>query len=290
MIICGNENVLGAATLNTTLDVVGATTLNTTLNVGGETLLDTTLIVLGATSLQNTLDVAGATTILGAATLENTLNVVGVTTLNTTLNVGGETTLGGATTLDTTLNVLGATTLRGPTTSTVVPGFIGDGSQLTNLPPSKIPLWRTFTNTRLDYGVGTNAVDPEADPTAYVSTQVKFSGNNAQPGVYLCVTHLTNLYFTYLEVSSSITVTWDGTNVRGFSNYQRFQAPFPDTEIVSWLSPIYQEIIFNTSSIPSTDTGQFWVTYNSTFPIPGTIVPEVQFLNIDVYFLGAFPS
>ncbi len=108
--VSGASELVGAATLSSTLDVTGATTLSSTLDVTGATALSSTLDVTGATTLDSSLAVTGASTLSGATSVGSTLGVTGATTLSSTLTVAQ------ATTLETTLNVTGSTSVGGTMT------------------------------------------------------------------------------------------------------------------------------------------------------------------------------
>lgn len=220
------------------------------------------------------------------------------------LNVNNNALIGGNVGIGGNLGVAGTVTAAHTITSTEsgvgVPGFIGDGSGLYNLPPPGLTKFHTFTNgsSITNYGVTVNSVDPMIVMN-YVTTQVDMKNTptaaGAPVGAYLAVTRLsltpsTGLELPYLENSSSVSFVWDGTSCYGYSSYQRFQG----VTVLGWENPAYSEITFQSSDVPpdplTTPVSSFYVTYTSVplLPItPPTVLgePPQTYLNVDVYYL-----
>ncbi len=136
----GDLTVSGDLSVAGDLVFTGAISLDDlTLN---SLVVNTTSLLKGAVALDTTLSVTGASTLIGGVTAKSTLDVEGASTLNTLAvtsgaNVDGSVTVGAGLSVDGASAFKGGATVTGNlvTSGTVQAGyFVGDGSQLTNLP------------------------------------------------------------------------------------------------------------------------------------------------------------
>ena len=277
------------------LSVAAALNVGTNLVVGGNAAIDGNLTVGGDITFDGDLTVEKDLRVNGHTYLQNTS--AGPITADSVLTPGNlqGANVYAAVSLTTENGMVSRGSIKIGPDAADGSSFIGNGSGLTNLPPVTIAQpYASVVNGITDYGVSPNQFFPEdpAQAEPYVYTAVNFKtlngGNPAPPGVYVLTTRLSNLLLTYLEVSNSITVTWNGSKLYGFSQYERFQIAVDEVEL--WFSPQYSQITWNSGSDPAVEDydATVYCTYGATLPIPATIVNLVTGLNIDVYQIAKF--
>lgn len=194
-----------------------------------------TLAGIGGNPLYVPMDGDGNATVPGKLTVGGVLTVNADAALNGAVAINQDASVGGALTVTGDLSALAADLKQGLNINSTndpdgnctlqSPGiFIGNGSGLTNLPPSTVPIVPDFyfQSTALEWGfLPANRMLPEdEDPVPYVAIQCDLS--DKPPGIYMWKTDA-NIVLQNLWNSASGLVYWDGEKVSGQTTWSLTQ-------------------------------------------------------------------